>query len=102
LAARLDENKAVSRADIIVTATNSFKPIFNGKYLKPGVHINAIGNSSSSSSCCPSLPLTSVLASSSGSYSPSMQELDETTVQGAKVRLTLHLLSSLPSATTTA
>jgi ornithine cyclodeaminase/alanine dehydrogenase-like protein (mu-crystallin family) len=26
-----------------VTATNSSKPIFNGKYLKPGVHINAIG-----------------------------------------------------------
>jgi hypothetical protein len=38
-----DENKAVSRADIIVTATNSSKPIFNGKYLKPGAHINAIG-----------------------------------------------------------
>lgn len=57
-----DENKAVSRADIIVTATNSSKPIFNGKYLKPGVHINAIG-----------------------SYSHSMQELDETTVQSAKI-----------------
>lgn len=57
-----DENKAVSRADIIVTATNSSTPVFDGKYLKPGVHINAVG-----------------------SYAPSMQELDETTVQCAKL-----------------
>lgn len=38
-----DENRAVSRADIIVTATNSSTPVFKGTYLKPGVHINAIG-----------------------------------------------------------
>lgn len=38
-----DENRAVSIADIIVTATNSSKPVFNGKYLKRGVHINAVG-----------------------------------------------------------
>lgn len=57
-----DENKAVSRADIIVTATNSSTPVFNGKYLKPGTHINSIG-----------------------SYTPSMQEVDVTTVQRAKI-----------------
>lgn len=38
-----EENKAVSKADIIVTATNSSSPVFNGKYLKRGVHINAVG-----------------------------------------------------------
>jgi len=53
-------SKAVKQADIIVTATNTDKPLFNGKDLKPGAHINAIG-----------------------SYLPNMQELDEETVRRA-------------------
>jgi ornithine cyclodeaminase len=30
--------------DIIVTATNSQTPVFDGKLLKKGVHINAVGS----------------------------------------------------------
>lgn len=35
--------QAVSGADIIVTATTSSDPVVHGKWLSPGVHINAIG-----------------------------------------------------------
>ncbi len=45
--------QAVSEADIICTATTSVTPVFDGKNLKPGTHINAIG-----------------------SYTPEMQEID--------------------------
>ncbi len=38
-----EENAAVAKADIIVTATNSSTPVFNGKFLKEGAHICAIG-----------------------------------------------------------
>lgn len=34
---------AVRDADILVTATTSTEPIVHGEWLKPGVHINAIG-----------------------------------------------------------
>jgi ornithine cyclodeaminase/alanine dehydrogenase-like protein (mu-crystallin family) len=33
----------VRRSDILVTSTTSRTPVFSGKDLKPGVHINAIG-----------------------------------------------------------
>jgi ornithine cyclodeaminase len=36
-------NGAVSEADIIVTATSSRIPVFDGRRLRPGVHVNAIG-----------------------------------------------------------
>lgn len=36
---------AVRGADIIVTATNSREPILRREWLKPGVHINAVGSS---------------------------------------------------------
>ena len=49
---------SVSAADIICTTTNSSVPVFNGKWLTSGTHINAIG-----------------------SYTPTMQELDVATVQ---------------------
>jgi ornithine cyclodeaminase len=52
--------EAVQEADIVVTATVSKTPVFPGSALQPGVHINGIG-----------------------SYNPSMQELDETTIQRA-------------------
>lgn len=35
--------EAVSAADIICTATNSAKPLFDGAWLKPGVHLNLVG-----------------------------------------------------------
>jgi ornithine cyclodeaminase len=56
LAASPDE--AIESTDIICTATNSAKPVFNGLKLKPGTHINAIG-----------------------SYKPHVQELDEETIK---------------------
>ncbi len=52
--------EAVREADIICTATTSSSPVFNGEDLKPGVHINAIG-----------------------SFTPQMQEVDETTIRRA-------------------
>ncbi len=49
--------EAVSGADIICTATTSATPVFDGRRLKPGVHINAVG-----------------------SFSPERQELDADTI----------------------
>jgi alanine dehydrogenase len=53
---------AIADADIICTATTSETPVFDGTGLKPGAHINAIG-----------------------SYTPSMQEVDVTTIKKALV-----------------
>ena len=36
-------SEAVKRSDILVTSTTSKTPVFSGKDLKPGAHINAIG-----------------------------------------------------------
>ena len=49
---------AVRQADIVCTATTSFRPVFDGAVIQPGAHINAVG-----------------------SFRPSMQEVDVTTVQ---------------------
>jgi alanine dehydrogenase len=35
---------AVSQADVVTTATGSHRPVFDGAWLRPGVHINAIGS----------------------------------------------------------
>ena len=35
--------EAVRDADIVITSTTSTNPVLEGKWLKPGVHINAIG-----------------------------------------------------------
>lgn len=54
--------EAVAGADIIITATTSLRPVFDGRDLAPGAHITGIG-----------------------SYAPHMQEVDETAVQRAKI-----------------
>jgi ornithine cyclodeaminase len=53
---------AVQNADIICTTTNTCTPLFRGELLKPGCHINGVG-----------------------SYTPSMQEIDDATVQRSEI-----------------
>jgi ornithine cyclodeaminase len=53
---------ALRQADIICTATTSAAPVFDGRLLLPGTHINAVGG-----------------------YTPSMQEVDAVTVARALV-----------------
>lgn len=54
--------EAVENADIICTATTSNTPVIKREWLKPGVHINAIG-----------------------AYTPNMREIDTETIIDAKV-----------------
>lgn len=54
--------QAVQESEIIVTATTSSTPVFSGKNLKAGTHINAIG-----------------------SFKPEMQEIDEETISRSKI-----------------
>ncbi len=54
--------QALEGADIVVTATSSIRPVFEGRLLKEGTHINAIG-----------------------AYKPEMQEVDEETLRRAKI-----------------
>ena len=54
--------EGVKEADIICTATTSSRPVFDGKGLRPGTHINAVG-----------------------AYTPQMQEVDSETIRRAKV-----------------
>jgi ornithine cyclodeaminase/alanine dehydrogenase len=56
-----DVEGAVRNADIIVTASSSHDPVFDGDWLQPGTHVNNIG-----------------------SHSPGARELDTTTVKRAK------------------
>ena len=59
LAAKSPE-EAVKNADIITTVTTAKKPVFDGKYIKKGAHINAVG-----------------------AFKPDMQEIDEHTLTHA-------------------
>jgi len=60
---RVDEpGEAVRHADIVITATTSATPVFDGRDVRPGTHITAIG-----------------------SYRPETRELDEHTVEHAYV-----------------
>ncbi len=61
MAASTDAEAAVRAADIVVTASSSHDPVFDGHWLKPGSHVNNIG-----------------------SHSPDARELDTTTVRRAK------------------
>ncbi len=54
--------EVVMESDILVTATTSPVPVFNGGDLKTGAHINAVG-----------------------AYTPEMRELDEVTVKRSKI-----------------
>ncbi len=62
-----DVRAAVEAADVICTATNSTMPVFNGNWLQPGVHINAVG-----------------------AYMTSMRELDAVTVERARLFVDHH------------
>ncbi|HSO67921.1 MAG TPA: hypothetical protein VLP30_08690 [Desulfatirhabdiaceae bacterium] len=53
---------AVRNADIIITATTSSVPVFDGADVKPGTHITGVG-----------------------SFKPTMQEVDETTIRKARI-----------------
>ena len=57
-----DVRAAVEQADIICTATNSPDPLFDGNWLRPGTHINAVG-----------------------AYTRTMRELDTTTMRRSRV-----------------
>jgi len=54
--------EVVVESDILVTVTTSKVPVFDGRDLKPGIHINAVG-----------------------AYTPEMRELDEVTVKRSKI-----------------
>ncbi len=54
--------KAAAEADILVTATTSRTPVFPGRSLSPGAHINAIG-----------------------AFRPDMQEVDEETILRSRI-----------------
>ena len=54
--------EAIQDADIIITATTSSDPVFNGDDLRPGTHITGVG-----------------------SYTPQMREVDEITVGRAMI-----------------
>ena len=55
--------EAIADADIIITATDSRSPVFDGNLLKPGVHITSMSN---------------------GDQTRTRQEIDETTIRRAK------------------
>lgn len=57
-----DPRAAVAEADVICAATTSRTPVYDGRDLKPGAHVNGIG-----------------------SYRPEMQEIDVETVRRARV-----------------
>jgi ornithine cyclodeaminase len=54
--------EAVTGADIVIAATTSEKPVFDGRDLSPGTHVTGVG-----------------------SYAPHMQEVDEETVRQSKI-----------------
>ena len=57
-----DPDAAVRGADIVCAATTSTTPVFSGRFLQPGAHVNGVG-----------------------SFRPAMQEVDVETIQRALV-----------------
>jgi len=39
-----DPEEAVVQADIVITATGARDPLFDGRWLRPGTHVNAVGS----------------------------------------------------------
>lgn len=39
-----DHRRAVAEADVVTTATGAHQPVFEGDWLRPGVHVNAVGS----------------------------------------------------------
>ena len=62
-----DVRAAVEAADVLCTATSSAEPLFDGTWVRPGTHINAVG-----------------------AYTRSMRELDAVTVQRSRVFVDAH------------
>lgn len=62
LDAALGDSRDVEHADILCTCTTSTEPLFDGRALRPGTHVNAIG-----------------------AYSPDTRELDDETMRRARV-----------------
>ena len=62
LRAARSPQEAVEAAEIICTATTSARPVFEGRAVRPGAHVNAVG-----------------------SYTPAMQEVDADLVARARV-----------------
>ena len=62
-----DVQAAVTAADVICTATSSAVPVFDGEWLRPGTHINAVG-----------------------AYTKTMRELDARAVQRCRVYVDRH------------
>ncbi len=54
--------QAIQNADIVITATTSATPVFDGQDLKAGTHVTGVG-----------------------SYQPQMREVDEVTVRRARI-----------------
>lgn len=54
--------EAVAEADLVCTCTTSRTPLFDGRLLRPGAHVNAVG-----------------------AYSPDARELDDETIRRARV-----------------
>lgn len=62
-----DPSEAIRGADIVITATTSSTPLFSGRDLEPGTHVNAIG-----------------------AYAPSMREVDSVAVERSRVVVDTH------------
>lgn len=57
-----EPEECVRESDVIATCTNSMQPLFDGRWLRPGTHLNLIGG-----------------------YRPAMREVDDVTIMRSRV-----------------